>query len=221
MTGSALGIRPAPATGTLVAYHGPGGHCRLWTVAGPCGCARCEQPARLLIAGPPMILACAQGGTERLLHVRPAMVTVADPAAPGYRARWVPVRERDGGNAGLTLGERQELAGRSMTQRDNPRDPWYCVNCLADLPADQYEWYGHRCETAAPPAMPSVEHKTCTSQPHGWLEYSDGSCRFDKRGRPVRDPSSWAICSCGWVGAGRDRPDARRRAREHREQATS
>jgi hypothetical protein len=41
--------------------------------------------------------------------------------------------------------------------------------------------------------------------------------RFDKRGRPMHDRFSAAICSCGWVKWERDRPAAQRLAREHRE----
>jgi len=65
-----------------------------------------------------------------------------------------------------------------------------------------------------------VEHKTGTTEPTGYqyLPGGSGIRMTDKRGRLMYDRSSWAICSCGWVGAGYDRPDARRLAQRHREE---
>lgn len=126
--------------------------------------------------------------------------------------------------APLTLADRELVTGRSLIQLDEETGIEFCADCLADLPADGYEALFHVCgEPGADPGPatpPQVaEHKTRTSQPGGYQCLPGSDIRMsDKRGRLMRDRSSWAICTCGWVGAGRDRPDARRLARAHREE---
>lgn len=67
--------------------------------------------------------------------------------------------------------------------------------------------------------MIADRHRTETSQPTGYLYDAFGCRRSNKRGTLMRDPSSWARCSCDWFAAGYDRDDARWKARQHREEA--
>jgi hypothetical protein len=108
----------------------------------------------------------------------------------------------------LTLGQKELIRGRSLTQCDAYGEPYYCVDCLADLPADKWEHWDHRCEdtTSAAPA----EHKTRTFCPR------PETGRFDKRGRPMHDRSAAAICTCGWSRWEGNRTLARAAARDHR-----
>lgn len=115
----------------------------------------------------------------------------------------------------LTLRQREAVNNTILRCRDAPGEPWYCFGCLADIPADPVAQDGHVCGET-PPAPVIVEHKTRTSQPSGYLYGADGSRRANRRGGLMRDRGSWAICSCGWVAAGDDRPGARRLARAHR-----
>jgi len=65
-------------------------------------------------------------------------------------------------------------------------------------------------------AMIADEHRTETTVPTGYLEDAAGARRSDKRGRLMYDRSSFALCACGWRGAGADREEARSAARRHR-----
>lgn len=126
--------------------------------------------------------------------------------------------------APLTLADRELITGRSHTQLDEETGIEFCADCGADLPADGYEALFHVCgepsENAAEAGAPeAVEHKTRTTEPSGYQCLPGSDIRMsDKRGRLRYDRSSWAICTCGWVGGGRDRAEARRRARKHREE---
>lgn len=66
-------------------------------------------------------------------------------------------------------------------------------------------------------AEPEPEHKTRTTQPSGYAE-RNGVRSFDKRGRVRHDRGSFWRCTCGAMGAGASRDEARSRARQHREQ---
>jgi hypothetical protein len=69
------------------------------------------------------------------------------------------------------------------------------------------------------PLAPAPDaHKTRTSQPSGYACDDTGSRRSDKRGRLMYDRGSFWFCTCGEVGAGADREEARSSARRHREQ---
>lgn len=78
-----------------------------------------------------------------------------------YRHRHV------GGSAGcpgcraglpLNLAERELVAGRSLTQLDEETGVEFCVDCLADLPADGYEALFHVCgEEPAPAPEPATQ----------------------------------------------------------------
>ncbi len=127
----------------------------------------------------------------------------------------------------LTLGQLETLHDRSFTQQDTRDEPPYCTRCLADLPFSRLRQLSHRCgeQLPAPEPLPAdlaallpedPEHKTRTTQPNGYLYDADGSRRTDTRGRLMRDPSSFAVCACGWAGAGANRTEARRVARDHR-----
>lgn len=67
-----------------------------------------------------------------------------------------------------------------------------------------------------PQAEAEPEHKTRTTQPSGYLEHA-GVRSFDKRGRVMHDRFSFWRCTCGALGAGASRDEARSRARQHRE----
>ncbi|HEY1668525.1 MAG TPA: hypothetical protein VGG54_22770 [Trebonia sp.] len=69
-----------------------------------------------------------------------------------------------------------------------------------------------------PQAAPAPVHKTTTTPPSGYVENGDGTRRFDKRGRVMRDRFSFARCTCGWVSGGADRAEARANARRHRDE---
>jgi hypothetical protein len=151
------------------------------------------------------------------LGIRPAPgVTVAASGSPYNHFNC----SRGCSNAPLTLADRELITGRSLAQLDEETGVSFCADCLADLPADGYEALFHVCGSPEPATIPEVvEHKTRTTQPSGYQCLPGSDIRMsDKRGRLRHDRSSWAICTCGWVSAGRDRPDARRRAREHREE---
>lgn len=132
---------------------------------------------------------------------------------PEWDARGAYLRLQDSADVRLTLAVREEIQGRTLRCQDQPGEPWYCECCLADLPGDILAQLAHECGEA-----PAVEHKTRTSQPSGYVQ-SDGVRRFGKRGRVMYDRGSFAFCSCGWVGAGADRREARSLARQHRESA--
>ena len=110
----------------------------------------------------------------------------------------------------LTLGQKERIRGRFLRQCDAQGEPWYCVDCLADLPEDYFSHWDHRCEIPEP--SPPAEHKTKTFCP------ITETGRFTKRGRPLYDRSAVAWCTCGWKAWERDRPAVRRLARTHREQ---
>jgi hypothetical protein len=122
----------------------------------------------------------------------------------------------------LTLRQREAVNDIDLRCQDAPGEPWYCFNCLADLPADPCGQDAHVCGDAAPEApavLPApVEHKTRTSQPNGYQYGADGSRMSDKRGRLMHDRGSYWFCTCGEVGAGATREEARSSARRHREQ---
>ena len=45
----------------------------------------------------------------------------------------------------LTLGQREAINNVILRCQDAPRQPWYCFNCLADLPTDLEAQLQHRC----------------------------------------------------------------------------
>jgi hypothetical protein len=106
----------------------------------------------------------------------------------------------------LTLGRKELIRERSLTQCDAYSEPRYCVDCLADLPRDG--WWEHRCEIPQPAP---VVHKTRTFCP------MPETGRFHKRGGPLRDRWACAICSCGWSQWRDNRDLARAAARRHRD----
>ncbi|HZR50158.1 MAG TPA: hypothetical protein VFB06_11620 [Streptosporangiaceae bacterium] len=124
------------------------------------------------------------------------------------------------GSKPLTLADRELITGRSMTQLDEETGVEFCVDCLADLPADGYEALFHVCgePEQASESGPPVVHKTRTTQPAGYVQDDAGIRRFDKRGRVMYDRGSFALCSCGWVAAGATREEARSSARAHRQE---
>lgn len=128
----------------------------------------------------------------------------------------------------LTLGQKQEIRGRWLTQYD-PETGWnYCVDCLSDLPHDHL-WHDHVC-TDAPVCLDGsdlvvelpepVVHKTRTAEVG--TEALTG--HVDWYGRPtvIYGHVSKAFCTCGWKsGWCDDRPQARGLARHHREHPES
>lgn len=76
-------------------------------------------------------------------------------------------------------------------------------------------------------AMIAQDHRTSTRQPNGYVRPSDigrsdaGLNKPGGRCGKVYDRTSSASCSCRWSEFAEDRDDARRRAREHRRQATA
>ena len=125
----------------------------------------------------------------------------------------------------LTLAQREVINGVILRCQDAAGQPWYCFHCLADLPDDWFAQSAHRCGeptrqlASGPLPLPDdPAHKTRTTPPNGYLYDADGSRRTDKRGRLMRDPFSYAICSCGWVSGGATRQEARQRARGHRDE---
>ncbi len=123
----------------------------------------------------------------------------------------------------LTLIDREVITGRQIAEQDDDSN-WYCADCLADLPryangnldfAALWHVCGEEPTTSEP--EPAVTHKTRTTQPVGYSEDDSGCRRFDKRGRVMFDRGSFALCSCGWIGAGATREEARSAARAHRE----
>jgi len=124
----------------------------------------------------------------------------------------------------LTLRQREAVNDVILRCQDAPGEAWYCFSCLADLPADPCGQDAHVCgDREVAPQAPvaekakAPEHKTRTSQPNGYNEVAPGVRRFDRRGRVMRDRSSYWSCTCGETGAGATREEARSRARAHRE----
>ena len=112
----------------------------------------------------------------------------------------------------LTLGDKEIIRGRWLTQRDSRLEPAYCVDCLADLPDTGYPgWWEHRCEIPEPAPRPVVQHKTRT-----WQSPQAIPGRFHKRGSRMFERAATAICSCGWSQTWDSRDMARAAAREHR-----
>jgi hypothetical protein len=50
----------------------------------------------------------------------------------------------------LTLAEREAMHGRPFRCQDRPGEPWYCYNCLADLPWYPHLQAAHRCGHPGP-----------------------------------------------------------------------
>ncbi len=69
-------------------------------------------------------------------------------------------------------------------------------------------------------AMHAADHHTSTGEPRGWVSMPHSAGRQDRGGRGY-DRSSWANCACHWSTFAEDRPDAARRAREHRQSRTA
>lgn len=90
------------------------------------------------------------------------------------------------------------------------RDRIMCVRRESFTPYDEI-----------PSADPRPEHKTRTSQPAGYQYGADGSRMTDVRGRLMYDRGSYWFCTCGEIGAGADRAEARRWARSHRDRAAA
>lgn len=125
----------------------------------------------------------------------------------------------------LTLGQKEIVRGRSLTQYDTETGWHFCVDCLSDLPRDQYLWFDHVC-TDTPVCLDGAEepapvvHKTRTVQ-FGAEALTGGT---DRHGRPeiIHSSVSKAFCTCGWrSGWCDDRPQARGEARYHREHPTT
>jgi hypothetical protein len=57
----------------------------------------------------------------------------------------------------LTLGEKQHIRCRSLTQCDEPGGPPYCADCLDDLPRGRAGQLGHRCVISGGPGLLTVE----------------------------------------------------------------
>lgn len=128
----------------------------------------------------------------------------------------------------LTLGQKQLLRGRSLTQHD-PETGWhFCVDCLSDLPHDRVLWFDHVCTdepvcldgtgpTAEPePASGPVTHKTRTAE----IGTATPTGGLDWYGSPIviYGHVSKAFCTCGWKSGWCDtRVQARAEARYHRE----
>lgn len=119
----------------------------------------------------------------------------------------------------LTLRQREAVNSTVLRCQDAAGEPWYCCNCLADLPGEPAAQDAHVCGQEPPAApAPATGHKTRTSQPSGYNEVAPGVRRFDRRGRVMHDRGSFWSCTCGTVGAGATREEARSRARQHREE---
>lgn len=69
-------------------------------------------------------------------------------------------------------------------------------------------------------AMVAQDHRTETSEPRGYHR-EQGVIGPWRKGGCVYDRSSAAHCECRWSYPAEDRDDARRRAREHRQQAAA
>jgi hypothetical protein len=153
------------------------------------------------------------------------VITVPEWDARGAFLRYqdaAPVRLED-----MTLGQLEDMHGRSFTQQDARDERPYCTRCFTDLPFDRFRQMEHRCGQPAPAPVPlprevvarlpeDPAHKTRTTQPTGYVYDSGGSRRTDKRGRLMYDQGSFALCACGWKAAGATREEARWRARDHR-----
>lgn len=121
----------------------------------------------------------------------------------------------------LTLAGKELITGRiAIRDQDPDTGIWFCGNCLDGLPDDEYLAGFHVCGESIPRAEPEPtrEHKTRTTPPAGYNQDADGVRRFDKRGRVMHDKSSFWICTCGEIGAGATRQEARSAARRHREE---
>ncbi len=68
---------------------------------------------------------------------------------PEWDARDAYLRMQDASPARLALAVKEHLRGASVRCQDAPGEPWYCGDCLADLPAGPAAQDAHECGAEA------------------------------------------------------------------------
>ena len=121
----------------------------------------------------------------------------------------------------LTLGQKEILRGKFLRQCDAYGQPWYCVDCLADLPRDLWEHWDHRCEIGSPLAALPQEHVPAEHKTRTVLMRPGYVVKVNRRGSRIHDKFAMAYCSCGWRVCWDNRELARSAARAHRAQQGS
>ncbi len=85
------------------------------------------------------------------------MITIFEPvtgrvvALPEWDARCAYLRLQDAATVPLTLAVKEHLRGTPVRCQDAPGQPWYCGDCLADLPASPEVQDTHQCGTGPQP----------------------------------------------------------------------
>lgn len=83
------------------------------------------------------------------------MITTWEPvtgrvvAVPERDARCALLRMQDAAPVRLTLAVKEHLRGETVRHQDSPGEPWYCGDCLEDLPGFAEGQDAHECGPAA------------------------------------------------------------------------
>jgi hypothetical protein len=148
-----------------------------------------------------------------------AMILVWEPIAgyavdvPDWDARRTYLRAQDAAPVRLTLAVKEHVRGALVRCQDTPGEPWYCADCLADLPGGLEAQDAHECgagpeegdlvwyDGALPAGYGRLYEVTCV-QPGGRLRLWDMGNALDVW------PEQVIIVRCA---AARREPDHRRR----------